>query len=138
MLRLPGMTELTFQNSRTHDPSSVPDLDAVHQSQLIEALMMYCGTRWDSVAEALAGFEKEQGYPLEIELWDIVDSATGTARFEYWVQGAGDGMVFDYGTDVSPECIGSTQHRFQSHAGDDAETLALVDALQKAAKKAGL
>ena len=86
----------------------------------------------------MAGFEEQLGFPLEITLWDIVDAETGELRYEYWVQGAGDGTVFDAGTDESPDAIGSAQHHFWAAGGDDAATLAVVVALQAAASTAGL
>jgi hypothetical protein len=100
--------KLAFRNRRSMDPPALLKLEHIHQSQLIEALVMYCSTRWNTVAEAVDGFEKQFGFPLEIDLWDVIDAATDEPLYEYWVQGAGDGTLFEYGTDDSPNFIGST------------------------------
>ena len=36
---------------------------------------------------------------FHIELYDVIEGGRAEPRFEYWVQGAGDGTIFEYGTD---------------------------------------
>ncbi|MCX5741391.1 MAG: hypothetical protein NT062_02700 [Proteobacteria bacterium] len=100
----------------------------------------YAGIRKKSALETLETFLNKQGWQpsdFSIELWDVYEGGRTKPRFEFWVQNAGDGMLFDHGRASSPNRIGSTQHSFESHAADDPKTLALVDALQAAAERFG-
>jgi hypothetical protein len=130
--------KLAFKNARSMDPPALLELEPLHRSQLLEALRMYCSASWATVPEALDGFEKQFGFPLEIHLWDVIDAYTGDPLYEFWVQGAGDGTLFEYGTDESPNSIGSTQHSFQAAGDDHDESRPLLDALQAAAEAAGV
>jgi hypothetical protein len=133
----PPKRAFVFKHVRSHDAKSLAKLDAVHQEQVIEALVQYAGTRWKTIEAALAGFEKAEGFSLAIDLWKVLDQKTKKPVYEYWVQGAGDGALFDYGTASCDNWLGSTQHTFESHGDQDEATLAIVDALQVAAEKAG-
>jgi hypothetical protein len=110
-----------FRNRRLLKPAQVKKLDAAHQGQFLEAMMMYAGTRYASVDKAMKGVSELQGWTLDefsIELWDITKAGEETPVYEYWVLGAGDGTVCEAGSDTAT-AVGSTQHQFQSHAGDD-------------------
>jgi hypothetical protein len=128
-----------FVNGRTLDGDAILAETPIHQAQFIEAMVMYSGDRGKTAKATLDAYLKKEGIgsPADycVELWDVIEGGRTKPRFEYWVQGAGDGMVFNYGTANSPSLIGSTQHSFQSHGGDDDETLALVAALQAAADR---
>jgi hypothetical protein len=128
-----------FVNARSLDGDAVVAETPIHQAQFIEAMAMYAGIRKRTAAATLDAYVKAQGMfnrsEFQIELWDVIEGGRAKPRFEYWVQGAGDGMIFNYGTDESPNSIGSTQHRFESHGSDQAESEALVAALQTAASR---
>lgn len=128
----PPKRQFKFTKRRTLDPKAILELDSVHQSQFIEAQVMYSGTRHETAKDALDASEEANGYPISIELWDVIDLETKKPVFEYWVQGAGDGAIFEYGTDSCDNWLGSTQHRFESHGDQDEVTLAIVRGLQEA------
>lgn len=136
----PGLKEFVFLNRRTLDADAVLALDHVHQEQFMEQIASYCSIREETVAKTLAAFLESQGFDssdFSIDLWDVYEAGHETPCFEYWVQGAGDGTIFDYGSSDSPNFIGSVQHRFESHGSHEPDVLALVDALQVAAQKFG-
>ncbi len=130
-----------FVNLRALDADAVLAETPIHQAQFIEAIAMYSGVRGATAAEALDAHLKrmdlERG-EFQIELYDVIEGGRDEPRFEYWVQGAGDGTIFEYGADESPGSIGSAQHSFESYGSDDDESIALVAALQKGAKRSGL
>lgn len=119
------------------DGAALLKLDAVHAGQVIEAMVQYCGTRWQTIQEVVVGFEAAQGHPIANERWDGIALPSRQPCYEYWVQGAGDGALFEYGTDPCDNWLGSTQHRFESHGDQDPATRARVAALQAAADQAG-
>ena len=130
--------QFAFLNCRTLDTDAVLALDRTHQEQFMEQIHAYCGVREKTIAKTLEAFLESQGWQpndFSIELWDVHKGGRKQPRFEYWVQNAGDGTIFDYGTSHSPDSIGSVQHGFESHGSDEPEALALVDALQAAADK---
>ncbi|MCX5743951.1 MAG: hypothetical protein NT062_15785 [Proteobacteria bacterium] len=130
-----------FVNLRRLDADAVLAESDVHQAQFIEAMAMYSGDREATAAETLDAYLKRAELERDefvIELYDVIEGDRVEPRFEYWVQGAGDGMIFDHGTDESPGWIGSTQHVFECHGADDDESTALVVALQAGARRSGL
>lgn len=134
------LPEYEFRNHRQLRLDSLRALDAVHQEQFFEATALYTGERYDTLDEAVAGTAKVHGYDVDdfsIDLWDVVEAGESQPAFEYWVQGAGDGAVFEAGN-AEPTYVGSTQHYFQSHAKDDETAERLAAALRKAARKAPL
>jgi hypothetical protein len=127
-----------FFNRRAIDADGVLALDAVHQAQFIETIGTYAGIRLKTAKATLDAYLAKDGVErahFSIDLWDVIEGGRDKPRFEYWVQGAGDGTLFTYGTDDSPHSIGSTQHAFESHDDETPRTRKLVAALQKAADK---
>jgi len=130
-----------FVNLRGLDADAVLAETPIHQAQFIEAIAMYSSDREATAAETLHAHLKRMGLERDefyIELYDVIEGGREVPRFEYWVLGAGDGTIFEYGTDESPNWIGSTQHSFQCHGSEDDESIALVKALQDGAKRSGL
>lgn len=130
-----------FVNFRRLDADAVVAETTIHQAQFIEAMAMYSGERAATAAKTLDAYlkrEKLERGDFYIELYDVIEGGRAKPRFEYWMQGAGDGMIFNYGTDESPNSIGSTQHSFECHGSDDDESAALVQALQAGADRSGL
>ena len=137
-----GKLAMRLQTPRVLDDRqwAILALDKAHAGQFIEAMYAYAGIREKTARKTLETFLDQQGWQpsdFSIELWDVYEGGRTKPRFEFWVQNAGDGMLFEYGRATSPHSIGSTQHSFESHGADDPETLALVDALQAAAEKSG-
>ncbi len=130
-----------FVNRRELDADAVLAETPIHQAQFIEAIAMYSSDREATAAETLDAHLKHMGLERDefsIELYDVIEGGREEPRFEYWVLGAGDGTIFDFATDESPNFIGSTQHAFECHGSDDDESAALVRALQECAKRSGL
>ncbi len=132
--------QFAFVHARTLDADAILALDKAHEGQFIEAMYAYAGIRKKTGLETLETFLRKNGWQpsdFSIELWDVYEGGRKTPRFEFWVQNAGDGTLFEYGRATSPKSIGSTQHSFESHGADDPKTLGLVEALQTAAEKSG-
>jgi hypothetical protein len=130
-----------FVNRRGLDAVAVLAETPIHQAQFIQAIEMYSSDGAATATETLdahlqhMGLERDEFY---IELYDVIEGGRDEPRFEYWVLGAGDGTIFEYGTDESPNFIGSAQHSFECHGSNDDESTALVRALQEGAKRCGL
>ena len=130
-----------FVNCRRLDADAVLAETPIHQAQFRYAMERYSGERGPTAAKVLAAYLKrtklERG-DFYIEVYDVIEGGRTRPRFEYWMHGAGDGTIFDFGTATSPASIESTQHTFECHGSDDATDVALVEALQVGAARSGL
>jgi hypothetical protein len=130
--------QFAFVNPRRFDHDAIANFDAVQQKQFIETIGLYANVRRKTALATRDACLKKIGISpaeLELSLWDVIEGGRQAPRFEYWVQGAGDGTLFNYRSVRSPACIGSTQHTFESLDRDDAKTSKLVAQLQAAADR---